>query len=85
MARLTDEELNNDVAGWLCGKTIRAARYMTEEEQKQFYWNSRAVVIEFTDGTIMIPQADDEGNDAGALWMLENKGGSRKEILIGTL
>ena len=51
----------------LVGKTIRNVRYMTEEEAELFGWYNRALVIFFEDGTYIIPQSDDEGNDAGAL------------------
>lgn len=30
-------------------------------------WVRAPVVIELDDGTLLIPQSDDEGNDAGAL------------------
>ena len=30
-------------------------------------WYKVPLIIEFTDGTMMIPMADDEGNDGGAL------------------
>jgi hypothetical protein len=47
-------------------------------------WYERGIVIEFTDGSFMIPQQDNEGNGAGALWMLDNKDGAHNETLIGT-
>lgn len=80
-----DQEMDLLAAKSLKGKTISKARYMTESEAKQFMWYNRPVVIEFTDGTIMIPQSDDEGNDGGVLWMLDKKGGAHNEILLGTL
>ena len=52
----------------LVGKTIKKVTYMTAKEQDSFMWNQSAVVIELNDGTLLWPSADDEGNDAGALF-----------------
>jgi len=52
----------------LKGKTVRKARYMTKAEAEDMGWYSRCVVIEFTDGTLIFPSADDEGNDGGAMF-----------------
>lgn len=51
----------------LVGRTIVAAAYMTKEEVEQIGFRSRPLCIVFDDGTTLIPQRDDEGNDAGAL------------------
>jgi len=51
----------------LKGKTIKCVRYMTKEEMKVLMWHKRPVVITFTDGTLMFPQSDDEGNDGGVI------------------
>ena len=52
----------------LLGKTVSKVRYMTDEEAKDMMWYNRPIVIEFTDGTIILPSRDDEGNDGGALF-----------------
>lgn len=52
----------------LVGKTIKKVRYMTEQEAQVMCWSKRPLVIHFTDGSFLIPQADDEANDGGALW-----------------
>jgi len=52
----------------LKGKTIANVRYLTDAEMKQMMWYNKAIVIIFTDGTYMFPSADDEGNNAGALF-----------------
>lgn len=41
---------------------------MTEQEAQVMCWSKRPLVIHFTDGSFLIPQADDEANDGGALW-----------------
>lgn len=50
------------------GKTIKKVRWMSDNEMKQAMWYKRPVVVYFTDGTFMIPQMDDEGNDGGAIY-----------------
>ena len=55
---------------------------MTEQEMNDFGWYNRSIVIFFTDGSYMIPQQDNEGNGAGALWL---GGGKSKETLIYTI
>lgn len=81
---MNNKEANQFVNTNLKGKTIESARYMTKEETEQFGWYKRAVIIIFTDGSVMIPQCDDEGNDGGALWL--KKGNEvHSEVLIGTM
>ena len=65
----------------LKGKTIKRLRYMTDNEKENFMFYKRSVVIEFTDGTSVVPQSDDEGNDAGALWIFKDG----KESIIPTI
>lgn len=50
----------------LQNKTVAAVRFMTPAEARAQMWSKRAPVIQFTDGTLLIMQSDDEGNDAGA-------------------
>jgi hypothetical protein len=66
----------------LVGKRIQSVRYMTSEEAQANYWHSRPIVIFFEDGSYMIPQSDDEGNDGGAVTIVEKSG---VELIIGTL
>ncbi len=51
----------------LKGRTITDVFYMNATEAEELGWDSRALVIQFDDGSQLIPQMDDEGNDAGAL------------------
>lgn len=62
------EDSCTKLAEKLVGKTIKKVRYMTEEEAQGMYWSKRPLVIHFTDGSFLIPQADDEANNGGALW-----------------
>jgi hypothetical protein len=59
---------NKRVSDFLVGKTIKSVRYMTDEEMEDMMWHSKPVIIDFTDGSWIIPQRDDEGNDGGALY-----------------
>jgi hypothetical protein len=53
---------------FLVGKTIWSVRYMNDKEMEDFMWSKKPIIIEFTDGSYIIPQRDDEGNDGGALF-----------------
>ena len=57
-----------DISAKLVGKTIAQTRYLTDKEMDDLGWYQRALVIIFTDGEFIFPSADDEGNDAGALF-----------------
>ena len=45
-----------------------------KEETEASGWYSSPIVIELSDGSALIPQSDDEGNDGGALWIANSKG-----------
>jgi len=60
--------------GSLKGKTIALVRPLTKAECEQFAWDynydADAMAIFFTDGTIIIPSQDPEGNGAGFLFKI---------------
>lgn len=58
---------NETASTLLKGRTITDVFYMTEEEAEDLGWQSRALVLVLDDGSQLIAQSDDEGNDAGAL------------------
>jgi len=58
----------------LVGRRITAVRWMSEAEVESFGWRDPAIVLELDDGGVLIPQRDDEGNDAGALWWMTKDG-----------
>ena len=64
---------NKKVSDFLIGKTIKSVRYMTNEEMEDFMWYRKPVIIDFTDGSWIIPQSDDEGNNGGALYTSDEK------------
>jgi hypothetical protein len=71
---MTTAQWNKHANDNLKGKTIKKCRYMTKKEQESMMWYNRALVIEFTDGSLIFPSKDDEGNDAGALFGQTNQG-----------
>lgn len=52
----------------LVGKTISNVRYLTDDELQDLGWYHRSLVIFFNDNSYIFSSADDEGNDAGALF-----------------
>ena len=58
----------------LLNKTIKMVRYMSDEEQEAMVWYHKPLVIQLDDGTLLIPSADDEGNEAGALFGQDSEG-----------
>ena len=77
---MTDQQYAENF-DFLVGKTIASVRYLTQEEADDELWQKRPLVIGFTDGSFLIPQTDDEGNDGGAMFYQSNDGG----VLIHTL
>ena len=55
----------------LIGRTIEDVRYLTPNECANFGWNKSPLAMFLSDGTIMIPQCDDEGNDGGAMMLID--------------
>lgn len=51
----------------LKGRTIADAFYMGDADLELLGWHSRGLIVQFTDGSQLMAQCDDEGNDAGAL------------------
>jgi hypothetical protein len=53
----------------LVGRTIKTARYLTPQEAANCGWRHSTLVLELDDGTLLFPSSDDEGNDAGNLFI----------------
>jgi hypothetical protein len=77
---MTDQQYAQNF-DFLVGKTIASVRYMTEQEAHEALWSSRPLIIRFTDGSMLIPQMDDEGNDGGAMFYQGDSGA----LLIHTI
>ena len=52
----------------LVGKKIVAVEYLPEILMEEWGWYKRPITLELDDGTILIAQMDDEGNDGGAIY-----------------
>lgn len=65
---MTEKDWTKTIAAKLVGRRIVGFSYMTKEEAASQYWHGRAPVLELDDGTLLYASADDEGNDAGALF-----------------
>jgi hypothetical protein len=57
----------------LVGKKIIAIRYMTDSEMAQQGWYSKPLIIQLDDNTFIVPQSDDEGNNGGALALINGQ------------
>lgn len=59
--------------GSLVGKTVKKVRLLTETELELFGWDDGygecAFLVEFSDGTVIVPSQDPEGNGAGFLFI----------------
>ena len=62
-----EKEKIKEVKNVLLGKKVVEIRYMTEEECTYFCWDKAGIVIIFEDGSYILPQSDNEGNNGGAL------------------
>jgi hypothetical protein len=52
----------------LVGRMVVQARYLTSDEQKVLGWSCGSIVLEFDNGLVVYPSADDEGNGPGAMF-----------------
>jgi|TARA_B100001094_G_C17739941_1_gene580710 hypothetical protein len=64
--RTTDERHSAKFNKMLKGRKIDSCRYVTRAEADDMGWYKRPLVIVFTDGSYLMLQCDDEGNDGGA-------------------
>ena len=53
---------------YLKGKTIKEVTFLSDGDMENMMLYKRPVIIHFTDGSFIIPQSDDEGNDGGSLY-----------------
>ena len=57
----------------LKGRTIIQIQWMTKENAEDIGWYKRPLLMVLDNGTIIHAQADDEGNDGGALYIQKGK------------
>ena len=58
------------VKEYFADRELSSDEYMSEEEMKETMWNNRPICLLLDDGTWIIPQRDDEGNDGGSLYVV---------------
>ena len=63
----------------LIGRKITDIRWLTKSESGG--WFCQPIMITLDDGTQLIPQSDDEGNDAGAICVLPGDTSKEGDIL----
>ena len=51
----------------LLGRKIVGIKYLTDKEMEENLWYKRPIVLILDDGNWLIPMADDEGNNGGAI------------------
>ena len=58
----------------LVGLTIVKVRYCTPKERDSLGWHDSPIILHMSDGSLMFPQSDDEGNNGGVLALFNDKG-----------
>ena len=78
---MTNQHTNAQKKRWqataekhLLGRKITAVRWMTDRWQHDMGWDNAAAMLLLDDGTLLWPSSDDEGNTAGALFVLQPDG-----------
>ena len=67
MLNLTDR-WNEKAKQVVLGRKIIQVKYVDTKEAKSYMWDKRPISFTLDDGTRLMVQQDDEGNDGGALW-----------------
>ena len=57
----------------LLNKKIVKIEWISENEMKELGWHNASIILTLDDGTEIMPQMDDEGNNAGALLWISPK------------
>ena len=64
---MTEQEHTEIAKDLLVGKTITDIVYLSKFNCEQSLWSKRPIMIIFDDDSTVIPMADAEGNNGGAL------------------
>ena len=80
MKNLTDR-WNKQAKKVLLGKKIVQVKYVDTKEANSYMWNNRPISFTLDDGTRLIVQMDDEGNDGGALYYQKGDKGETLPVL----
>ena len=81
--------MSNTVKHWteiakknLLGRKIVDVLFLPDKDCESMLWQNKPIIFKLDNGTWVVPQSDDEGNDGGALY-IENtsRGRGLSEIL----
>ena len=64
---MTEQEHTEIAKDLLVGKTITDIVYLSKFNCEQSLWSKRPIMIILDEDSTVLPMADDEGNDGGAL------------------
>tara|TARA_R100000654_G_scaffold45136_1_gene71250 strand:+ start:1206 stop:1427 length:222 start_codon:yes stop_codon:yes gene_type:complete len=56
-----------DIKKHLLNTKIVDVKYMTKKETNDYGWYKTPIVIKLSNGVVLVPIQDDEGNDGGAI------------------
>ena len=74
------QQWKNRLSPEILGQRIVRVRYMTKTEAEDFGWYKSPLMMMLDNGTWLIPQQDDEGNDGGALRLLNPNAELEEEL-----
>tara|TARA_Y200000002_G_scaffold377692_1_gene383730 strand:+ start:1911 stop:2276 length:366 start_codon:yes stop_codon:yes gene_type:complete len=66
------QQWKNRLSPEILGQRIVRMQYMSKKDAEGLGWYKRPLMLMLENGTWIIPQQDDEGNDGSALWLMNN-------------
>ncbi len=66
------QQWKNRLSPEILGQRIVKMHYMSKRDAEKLGWHKRPLMLMLENGTYIIPQQDDEGNDGGAMWLMNN-------------
>ena len=84
--RLYEQSIDRHVDPFknLIGTTIKSVRRLSSTELEGLGWSKNPLVLVLNNGTCLIPQLDDEGNDGGAVLHYNYRDGDETKIIYTT-
>ena len=66
---MIDSKQKKIIDKYIVGHKIKSVKWLTPKETEQYFgWHYQPVEIELVNGVLLNPSADDEGNNAGAIF-----------------
>ena len=66
------QKWKNRLSPELLGQRIVKMHYMSKRDAEELGWYKRPLMLMLENDTWIIPHCDDEGNDGGAMWLMNN-------------